>query len=78
MFNKNISFETALNNVKHFTTPYPKGKNKGKTPLEINEFGFTCFANSVKILQQYCDMEFHVPTKAKEAKTILDDMNKEN
>lgn len=53
MLNTNISFENAIATIEHYTTPFKKGKHKGKYPLEVNETGFTCYANNLKVLQEY-------------------------
>lgn len=71
-----IELQKAIENVNHFTTPYPKGKNKGKTPLEISESGLTCYTNSLKVVKSYAANKFTVPTKAQQAQECLDKLNK--
>lgn len=72
MLQTNISFDKAIETVEHFTTPFKKGKNKGKTRLETNEFGFTCYANAIQVLTAYRDLgKVSVPSKAEKAEEIL-------
>ncbi len=68
MIKTDISFDKAVANVTHFLS---KDK-KSKTNLEKANTGFTCFANSVKVLQQHAAYERTVPTKAKAAQELLD------
>lgn len=69
MIKPNISFDKAMENVLHFTTP----NKKGKTELDKMNVGFTCYANSVKVLKWYVhNGEYSVPTKAKAAQELLD------
>ncbi len=68
MIKTNISFDTAVGNVTHFLSKDKKGKGH----FDKNQYGFTCLANSVKVLQQYAEHEVTVPTKAKAAQELLD------
>lgn len=78
MLNTYISLDKAIENVLYFTTPCPKGKNKGKTPLQSSEFGVTCFANSLKVVKLYAENEYSVPTKAEKAKEVLNKLRGED
>lgn len=72
MISTNISFDKVVETVEHFTTPFKKGKYKGKTRLEVNEFGFTCYANAIKVLTAYRDLgKLSVPSKSEKAEEIL-------
>lgn len=72
MLNTNISFENAIATIEHYTTPFKKGKHKGKYPLEVNETGFTCYANNLKVLQEYAaNGKFSVPSKVEKADELL-------
>lgn len=72
MISTNISFDKAIETVEHFTTPFKKGKHKGKTRLEISEVGFTCYANAIKVLTAYRDLgKVSVPSKSEKAAEIL-------
>ncbi|AGG57985.1 hypothetical protein VPBG_00213 [Vibrio phage helene 12B3] len=72
MINTNISFDKAVETVEHYTTPYPKGKNKGKYPLEVSETGFTCFANNLEVIKVCASIgSTSVPSKAEKAEELL-------
>ena len=72
MITTNISFDKAVETVEHYTTPYPKGKNKGKYPLEVSETGFTCFANNLKVIKVCASIgSMSVPSKAEKAEELL-------
>ena len=72
MIKTDISFDKVVKTVEHYTTPYSKGKNKGKYPLEVSESGFTAYANAIKTLTQYCDLgKFTIPSKAEKAEELL-------
>lgn len=76
--NTNLTFDKAYNLVQYYTTPYKKGKFKGKTPLETCEKGFTSYANAVKVLEQYVRMgEYITPSKAHTAKILLGKIKEE-
>lgn len=75
--NTNLSFDKAVKTVQYYTTPYKRGKLKGKTPLETCENGFTSYANAVKVLEQYARMgEYTVPSKYVQAKDLLGKISK--
>lgn len=77
MINTNIPFDKAYNLVQYYTTPYKKGKLKGKTPLETCENGFTSYANAIKVLGQYaCMGEYTTPSKYAQAKDLLSKVSK--
>ncbi|AUR93392.1 hypothetical protein NVP1187O_079 [Vibrio phage 1.187.O._10N.286.49.F1] len=72
MINANISFDKAVETVEHYTTPYPKGKNKGKYPLEVSETGFTCFANNLEAIKVCASIgSMSVPSKVEKAEELL-------
>lgn len=72
MLQTNIAFENAVATIDHYTTPFKKGKHKGKFPLEVNETGFTCYANNLKVLQDYAaNGKLSVPSKAAKAEELL-------
>lgn len=77
MLNTYISLDKAIENVLYFTTVYKKGKNKGKTPLQVNPLGVTCYSNSLKVLKLYADNELTVPTKSEKAKEVLNQLKGE-
>jgi hypothetical protein len=66
MIKTNTPFDKACDNVAHFLEVV-----KGKRRIDKIEFGFTCYANSVKVLELYANNEYTVPTKAKQAKELL-------
>lgn len=67
MIKTNISFDKACDNVTHFL----EEDKKGVRNIEKANSGFTCYANSVKVLEQYASNKFTVPTKAKQAEELL-------
>ena len=52
-------------------THFLEEDKKGVRNIEKANSGFTCYANSVKVLEQYANNEYTVPTKAKQAKELL-------
>ena len=76
--NTNLTFDKAYSLVQYYTTPYKKGKLKGKIPLETCENGFTSYANAIKVLEQYVHMgEYTTPSKHALAKDLLDNIKEE-
>jgi len=76
--NTNITFDKAVETVQHFTTPYKKGKLKGKIPLETCQEGFTSYSNAIKVLEQYVHMgEYTTPSKHALAKDLLNKIKEE-
>jgi len=70
--NTNLMFNKAMKTVQYYTTPYKKGKLKGKTPLGTCENGFTSYSNAIKVLEQYVRMgEFTTPSKHALEKDLL-------
>ncbi len=68
MISTNISFDKAVETVKHFHST----DKKGKSELQKCQFGFTCYANAIKTLTAYCDLgKVSVPSKAEKAEEIL-------
>ena len=70
--NTSLTIDKAVETVQYYTTPYKKGKLKGKIPLETCENGFTSYSNAVKVLEQYeCMGEYTTPSKHALAKDLL-------
>ncbi|CAH9014627.1 conserved hypothetical protein [Vibrio phage 277E43-1] len=68
MLQTNISFNKAIETVEHFHST----DKKGKTELQKCQFGFTCYANAIKVLTQYRDLaKFSVPSKSTKAEEVL-------
>ena len=76
--NTNLTFDKATKTVQYYTTPYKKGKLKGKTPLETCQEGFTSYSNAVKVLEQYVRMgNYTTPSKHALAKDLLNKIKEE-
>ena len=76
--NTNLTFDKAMETVQYYTTPYKKGKLKGKTPLETCENGFTSYSNAIKVLEQYVRIgEFTTPSKHALVKDLLNKIKEE-
>ncbi|AUR84862.1 hypothetical protein NVP1063O_195 [Vibrio phage 1.063.O._10N.261.45.C7] len=67
MIKTDISFDKVCDNVTHFL----EEDKKGVRNIEKANSVFACYANSVKVLGQYANNEYTVPTKAKQAKELL-------